>query len=37
MGTLRAALRKQLENTIRQAREVADEAAADAVARLVIA
>jgi hypothetical protein len=37
MATLGTALRKQLENTIREAREVADEAAADAVARLAIA
>jgi hypothetical protein len=36
MATLGTALRKGLENTIREAREVADEAAADAVARLAI-
>jgi hypothetical protein len=36
MTILSTALRKQLENTIREAREVADEAAADAVARLAI-
>jgi hypothetical protein len=37
MATLGAALRKQLENTVREARTIADEAAADAVARLAIA
>jgi hypothetical protein len=37
MTTLGSALRKRLENTIREAREVADEAAADAVARLAVA
>jgi hypothetical protein len=37
MATLGTALRKQLENTIRQAREVADEAAADAIERLAVA
>jgi hypothetical protein len=37
MATLGSALRKQLENTVREARTVADEAAADAVNRLVIA
>jgi hypothetical protein len=36
MATLGTALRKALENTIREAREVAYEAAADAVARLAI-
>jgi hypothetical protein len=36
MATLGTALRKGLENTIRGAREVADAAAADAVARLAI-
>ena len=37
MATLGSALRKQLENTVRDARKIADEAAADAVARLGIA
>jgi hypothetical protein len=37
MATLGTALRKQLEHTIGEAREVADEAAAEAVARLAIA
>ncbi len=37
MGTLRSALRKLLENTVCEARTVADQAAADAVARLAIA
>ena len=36
MATLGTAQRKRLENTIREAREVADDAAADAVARLAI-
>ena len=37
MTTLSPALRKQLESTVRAARTIADEAAADAVARLAIA
>jgi hypothetical protein len=37
MATLGSALRKQLENTVREARTIADEAAEDAVARLAIA
>lgn len=37
MPTLSTLLRRQLESRIREAREVADEAAADAVARLAIA
>ena len=37
MASLGSALRKQLENTVREARTIADEAAADAVARLAIA
>jgi hypothetical protein len=36
MATLSTTLRKRLENTIREAREIADEAAADAVARVAI-
>jgi hypothetical protein len=37
MATLGTVLRKRLENAVREAHEVADEAAADAVARLAIA
>ena len=37
MTTLSTVLRRQLESTVREAREVADEAAADAVTRLAIA
>ena len=37
MTTLSTVLRRQLESTVREAREVADEAAADAVAQLAIA
>src|SRR5271166_2638725 len=36
MATLGTVLRKQLENTIREAREVADEAAAEAIERLAV-
>jgi putative heme iron utilization protein len=34
MATLGSALRKQLENTVRDARKIADQAAADAISRL---
>ena len=37
MATLSTALRRQLENTVREAREVADEAAIEAIDRLAVA